>query len=158
MMWDSPSYSFDFIETEQLNHGLRANPFPPNVRLTIHGIVARVPSADATDRSRSSVDDLMTLPHAEIVYQHDVMVHSRHDSVVSVRAKLKDDSVHSFRFRVRGLWQDLRTPVVAVHVEPDVTILRRTPWLVELNEEYVFLRWSGGSASHTYFIVLRFGY
>lgn len=156
VMWDSPSYSFDFIETEQLNHSLRVHPFPANVRLTVRGIVARVPSADVTDRSRSSFEDLMTLPHAELVYQHEVMVQSLQDSVVSVLAKLKDASIHSLEFRVRGLWQDLHTPVVAVHVEPELTILRRTPWLVELNKDYLFLRLSGGSPYHTYFIVLRF--
>jgi hypothetical protein len=156
MMWDSPSYSFDFIETDQLNHGLRVNPFPANVRLAVRGIIARVPSADVTDRSTSSFEDFMALPHAELVYQHDVMVKSLNDSVVSVLAKLKDASVHSFEFRVRGLWRDLHTPVVAVHVAPELTILRRTPWLVELNKDYLFLRLSGGSSNHTYFIVLRF--
>jgi hypothetical protein len=156
MMWDSPSYSFDFIETERLNHGLRVNRFPANVRLTIRGIIARVPSADVTDRSRSSFEDLMTLPHAELVYQDDVLVQSLQDSVVSVLVKLKDASIHSLDFKVRGLWQDLHTPVVAVHVEPELVVLRRTPWLVELNKDYLFLRLSGGSPHHTYFLVLRF--
>ncbi|HEU4344984.1 MAG TPA: hypothetical protein VFU31_25825, partial [Candidatus Binatia bacterium] len=156
MMWDSPCYSFDFIETERLNRGLRVNPFPANVRLTIRGVIARLPSADVTDRSRSSFEDFMKLPDAELVYQHDVLVQSVHDAVVSVLAKLKDASIHSFEFKVRGLWQDLRSPVVAVHVEPELAIFRRTPWLVELNKDYLFLRLSGGSPDHTYFLVLRF--
>ena len=156
MMWDSPSYSFDFIETERLNRGLRVNPFPANVRLTIRGVIARVPSADVTDRSKSSFEDLMKLPDAELVYQHDVLVQSLHDAVVSVLVKLKDASIHNLEFKVRGLWQDLRSPVVAVHVEPELAIFRRTPWLVELNKDYLFLRLSGGSPDHTYFLVLRF--